>query len=254
MTVNAPIPERPHVDDVALPPDLALLWSRNAPPRRGPKPALSLDTVVATAVEIADADGLAQLSMARVAERLGYTTMSLYRYVKSKDDLITLMHDAAQGEPPAPTPGDWRAGLETWARGVFGILLRHRWMLYVPVTGPPAGPAALRWMEAALQNFDGTDAPEPLRLGAVQTLHSYVIGEARLSADLAAAGAPAWSYGQVLRRVTTPETHPALTRLVASGVFDGEDLDYDPDVELAFGLHRILDGIAQLVGPACADD
>ncbi|MDP9816208.1 TetR/AcrR family transcriptional regulator [Spirilliplanes yamanashiensis] len=251
MTVNAPGTDgRPYVDDVALPPDLALLWDRPPPARRGPKPALSLDAVVATAVDLADADGLAQLSMARVAERLGYTTMSLYRYVRSKDDLITLMNDAAQGEPPAPVPGDWRAGLEAWARGVFGVYMRHRWMLYVPITGPPAGPAALRWMEAALQNFDGTDVPDPLRLAAVQTLNSYVVGEARLSAELAAAGAPALSYGQLLRRVTAPDTHPALTRLVASGIFDADDLSYDPDVELAFGLHRILDGIARLVGPA----
>ena len=238
-------------DDV-LPPELALLWERRTPARRGPKPALSLGTVVATAVEIADADGLDRLSMARVAERLGYTTMSLYRYVRSKDDLITLMGDTAQGYPPPPVPGDWRAGLETWARGVFDVFTSHRWMLYVPITGPPATPGALRWMEAALQNLAGVDLPEYAKLGVIQTLHSFVIGEARLSAEIGAAGAPAMNYGRLLRLVTTPETHPALTRVVDTGLLDAEDATYDPDIDFTFGLQVILNGIAGTIGGADA--
>lgn len=241
------------MDDVALPPGLALLWDRQAAPRRGPKPALSLETVVSAAVALADADGLAQLSMARVAERLGYTTMSLYRYVKSKDDLLTLMADAANADPPPPSPASWRAGLGSWARGVFANYRTHPWLLHIPISGPPAGPSQLRWMEAGLQNLSAVDLPEETKLGVIQLLHGYVRGEAQFSADLAAAApqaAPGPTYGQILRAVTTPETHPALSRLVATGILDAPT-EYDPDVDFAFGLDRVLDGIAALVARPC---
>ena len=71
-----------------LPRVLQLLWGLDAPGRRGPKPALSLHQIGAAAVRIADAEGLGAVSMSRVAGELGYTTMSLYRYVESKDDLL----------------------------------------------------------------------------------------------------------------------------------------------------------------------
>ena len=82
-----------------LPPAVEQLWGLRGPGRArgGPKPALSLERIVAAAVELADAGGLAALSMSRLAEKLGFTTMSLYRYVASKDDLLVLVLDAALG-------------------------------------------------------------------------------------------------------------------------------------------------------------
>jgi AcrR family transcriptional regulator len=79
---------------------LDLLWGTVQPPTRGPKPALTLAHIVHTAVDVADADGLAAVSMRRVAEELGFTTMSLYRYVPSKEHLLELMIDAAAALPP----------------------------------------------------------------------------------------------------------------------------------------------------------
>ena len=84
-----------------LPPRLQLLWGLQERPRRGPKPGLSLERIVDAAIGLADAGGLAAVSMARVAAELGFTTMSLYRYVPTKDDLLELMVDAASGLPPA---------------------------------------------------------------------------------------------------------------------------------------------------------
>src|SRR5215207_6107774 len=81
---------------------LELLWGARRRPRRGPKPSLSVEQIVSAAVEVADDEGLAALSMQRVAERLGFTTMSLYRYVPGKGELIDLMLDAAFGRPPDP--------------------------------------------------------------------------------------------------------------------------------------------------------
>src|SRR5687767_15794759 len=83
-----------------LPRSLEVLWRRENRRRGAAKQALSLERIVAAAIEIADTEGLAGLSMARVAEKLGCATMSLYRHVPSKDDLLVFMMDAAPGEPP----------------------------------------------------------------------------------------------------------------------------------------------------------
>jgi AcrR family transcriptional regulator len=241
------------MDIARLPKNLVVLYEPRDTHRRGPKPALSLDGVIAAAVEIADAEGLAGVSMAKVAERLGFTTMSLYRYVKSKDDLLLLMADTAnQEQAPVATPESWRTGLETWAKGIFGIYRAHPWLLQVPVSGPPAGPAQLVWMDAGLQNLASLELHEGFKLQIIQLLHGYARGEAQLSTDLSgldpATGTSA-SYGAILRAVVDPETHPALSRLMASGILDGPTA-YDEDVDFGFGLGTILDGVEQLVGSA----
>src|SRR5580704_15308627 len=101
----------PTEDTPPLPPGLDLLWGRRGGGTRGPKPGLSIDAIVETAVAIADAEGLDAVSMARVANELGFTTMSLYRHVTSKDELLQLMWNAsAQGAEELELEGrGWRA-------------------------------------------------------------------------------------------------------------------------------------------------
>jgi AcrR family transcriptional regulator len=233
-----------------LPRNLVVLYEPQRSPRRGPRPAMTLDTVVAAAVEIADADGLGAVSMSRVAERLGFTTMSLYRYVKSKDELLLFMVDSANGQrPPEPTPQSWRAGLDRWARAVFGLYRRHPWLLRVPMNAPPAGPGQLRWLEAALANLTEVDLHEGQKLQITQLLHGYARGEAQLSTDLSTVDSDpdnSAGYGEILRTVTSPETHPALHRLAVSGVLD-ESIAYDDEADFGFGLHTVLDGVERLI-------
>jgi len=233
-----------------LPKNLVLLYEPRDGQRRGPRPAMSLAAVVEAGIAIADAEGLAGVSMAKVAERLGYTTMSLYRYVSNKDELLLLMANTANADPPpAPTPHAWREGLESWAKGIFGVYRRHRWLLQVPLSGPPAGPAQLLWMEAGLANLAEVDVHEGVKLQIIQLLHGYARGEAQLSNDLDTLGPEASTvadYGRILSAVTTPETHPSLARLLASGVLDGPT-GYDEDMDLGFGLSTILDGVAKVV-------
>src|SRR5690242_12324826 len=101
--------------DPPLPPSMARAGGVADRPSLGPKRAFTLDQVVAAGIAIAVEDGLPAVSMARVGERLGVSTMALYRYVAAKDDLLELMVDAALGAPPPAAPGeDWRAGLLRW--------------------------------------------------------------------------------------------------------------------------------------------
>jgi AcrR family transcriptional regulator len=131
-----------------LPPVIEALWGLRGPSRRGgPKPALSLERIVAAAVELADAGGLAALSMGRLAEKLGFTTMSLYRYVASKDDLLVLLLDAAWELPPEPPSGEWREQCTVWARALRDSYRAHPWALELPVSGLPAGPNQLTWFD-----------------------------------------------------------------------------------------------------------
>jgi AcrR family transcriptional regulator len=240
------------MDITRLPKNLVVLYEPRDMHRRGPRPALTVDAVVQAAIEIADAEGLAAVSMSRIAQRLGFTTMSLYRYVRSKDELLVLMADRANAEePPAPTPASWRDGLEAWTRALFAAYRRHPWLLQIPMSGPPAGPSQLAWMEAGVQNLAEAGLHEGRKLQIIQLLHGYARGEAQLSTELDRAGPDDTEtrvhYGDIVRAVTDPQTHPALTRMVATGMFDMATA-YDEDMDFGFGLSTILDGVAQLVG------
>jgi tetracycline repressor-like protein len=126
--------------DAPLPPGLDLLWGRRGGGTRGPKPGLSVDAIVETAVAIADAEGLDAVSMARVAKELGFTTMSLYRHVSIKDELLQLMWNAsAQGAEGLVLEGEgWRHRLRMWAIVQREMLDRHPWITQMPM-------AARRW-------------------------------------------------------------------------------------------------------------
>lgn len=103
------------------------------------------------AVGLADAEGLGALSMSRLARELGFTTMSLYRYVSSKDELLVLIQDAGAGPPPPMTEADWRVGLANWVRDQLTVLRAHPWMVRIPISGPPMNPNSVAWIESGLQ-------------------------------------------------------------------------------------------------------
>ena len=92
--------------EAGLPGAVAAAWGGRERPHKGPRPALSLPRIVAAAVRVADAEGLDAVSMGRVAAELGTAPMSLYRHVSAKDELLTLMADAAWGDVPDPGAPD----------------------------------------------------------------------------------------------------------------------------------------------------
>src|SRR5690348_6597025 len=99
-----------------LPRALQLMWGIEGPARPGPKPTLTISDIGAAGVRVADEAGLGAVSMAKVAAKVGFTTMSLYRYVDSKDELYAVMIDEAFGVPGPIDPAlGWRAGITQWA-------------------------------------------------------------------------------------------------------------------------------------------
>lgn len=232
--------------ETPLPPGLDLLWGRRERGRKGPKPGLSLDAIVDAAIAVADAEGLKSVSMARVAKELGFTTMSLYRYVDSKDELLQLMWNASASGAPEIEGDDWRSKLRCWAIEQRRLLARRRWVLEMPLVTPPAGPHSLAWLEQAMAAFEGTPLSDGERLGVVGLVSSYSLGEARMSYDARAAeeqGEQAFDYGAVLRAVTDEPTYPSLYRAAHSGEIDDSEGAGEEEAFL-FGLDLILDGIA----------
>ena len=240
---------------------LELLWGAAAPGSRGPRPSLTLARIVDTAMAVADADGLDAVSMRRVADELDVTTMSLYRYVPSKDALLELMLDAGAGIPPEDLtpPGPWRQGLERWARAIKAVYRRRPWLLHVPITGPPMGPNSLAWMESALAPLEGSELTYDDMLYVLLLLTVYVRGEAQLGFGIAEAeqrtGVSVQErdevYAQMMQALVSSGQYPTLARIAASGVF--ELAEEDPDAEFEFGLSRILDGIEALVHAGRSD-
>jgi AcrR family transcriptional regulator len=221
-----------------LPRALEILW-RDAPPGRRSR-GLSRERIVSAAIELADADGLGALSMARLAERLGCGTMSLYRHVANKDELVTFMLSAAPGPPTGPTDRtDWRGALTDWAIGLWDVYHRHSWILQAAAAGPPADPGQLAWLDAGLAAVGGTGLGERDKLAAVMAVLHFVRGAAAL--DIEAAGFDDGRYPALMRRVLDRQRFPALAAALEAGVFD--DTDDDPLADFHSGLSQLLDGI-----------
>jgi AcrR family transcriptional regulator len=226
---------------------IQLLWERRKPPRRGPKPALSVDRVVSAAIAVADAEGLEALSMRRVAEQLGVGTMSLYRHVPAKGELLDLMFDRALGElrPIDPSAGDWRARLEHHARETMALYRRHPWALQVSVTRPPLGPNTIGSFDAMLGAVRGIGLNPAEMVAAVTLVGSYARGAARSVVESAQAervtgesDAAWWGARQVFwEEFYDAERFPALTEVFESGGYE------NPIDAFEFGLARVLDGI-----------
>lgn len=237
-----------------LPQSIEMAWGLRERPGKGPRRGLSLDRIVQAGVRVAVEEGLPAVSMGRVASELGVSTMALYRYVSSKDDLLLLMVDSISAEPPPlPSPGEhWRPALERWAWSIRAILLRNTWAVRVPISGPPAMPNDVAWMEAALRCLRDTGLDGGAKISILLLLSAVVRNDVLLTADLEAALRASGTteqevlqgYGQLLARVADPLRFPAIHELIKDGVFNETD---GPDDEFAFALERVLDGIEMLV-------
>ncbi|MGY1605045.1 TetR/AcrR family transcriptional regulator C-terminal domain-containing protein [Geodermatophilus sp. SYSU D00815] len=173
---------------------LRLLWRRPGPgARRGPRPALALDDVVAAGIAAADATAGADVSLRQVGERLGVTAMALYTYVAGKAELLDLMHDAVHAEAELPADGgDWHAAVHAWAGALLAVHVRHPWTLRISFARPVLGPHEQAVLEALVGILrDAGLAPAAAR-PAVTALYHLVRGTAETVADarLAAADGP----------------------------------------------------------------
>ncbi|SEG81321.1 regulatory protein, tetR family [Thermomonospora echinospora] len=221
-----------------------LLWERDG---RESRRGLSLEEIVRTAIEVADAEGLAGLSMRKVAERLGFTTMSLYRHVPGRDHLIDLMSDAVTGPPPAPPAGDgWRPRLEACARHAWHLRERHPWLAEVRGTRHIPGPNTVAHYERMLSTLAGTGLSPAEVIAAVEVVGRFIDAQALTLVEIAQAergsgvSEQEW-WGARDSLYAHLDRYPTISALWEAGGYDR------PEDPFEFGLARLLDGIEALV-------
>lgn len=240
-----------------LPRGIALAWGVAANPQRGPKREMSVERIVEAAMEIADAEGLTAVSMAAVASRLGFTPMSLYRYVNAKEDLILLMQEEATGAPSdaARAAGDWRVRLEALYREQLQNYLAHPWVLDIPISGVPATPNSAAWMDAGLSALAGTALTYEERLavmllvtGTAHWAGTILAGYARVQRERGVDEQEITrNEDAVFRALISADAFPDLREAIDAGAFLDES---DP---FSFALARGLDGVADYIAAAEAD-
>jgi DNA-binding transcriptional regulator YhcF (GntR family) len=232
----------------------------------GPRPArvdgeLTTARVVRAAIEIADSEGLDALSMRGVAARVGASTMSTYRHVANKDELVLLMADAAYGELgyPPPHPTGWRERMERAGRTLWALHRRHPWLAHItPLTRPLPLPNLLVHSEHFLTALDefGLAATERMDLEIV--LFGHVQGVAmHLEREAQAAAATGvteegWMrvHGPAMGAIAASGRYPGFSALMSAFGGDGYDLDLDSIFEL--GMRLLLDGLAARLTPGRA--
>ncbi|WP_188678483.1 TetR family transcriptional regulator [Subtercola lobariae] len=267
--------------EVSLPHAVALSWGIAERPERGPKRELSIERIVESAIDIADVEGLSAVSMSRVATSLGFTTMSLYRYVTSKDDLLLLMQDQALDMPIPPeatgagqSDAGWRLQLREWVLLTRQTYLSHPWYAEIPVSGLLLTPMNLRLVDWGVRCLAPTGLSGSDKLAIVLLAGGY--------ARSGGGGVPEFSGGSefavAVRELVTEERFPYLRPVILEGAgaagvsgygsgdagAGGGSSDAGASVggasgggagvgvgaadSFEFGLERLLDGIEHYLG------
>ncbi|TWD73243.1 TetR family transcriptional regulator [Kribbella amoyensis] len=232
-------------DREQLPPGLALSWGVYPVQRRGPKPALSVERIVATGIEFGDSQGFEAISLQKIAAQLGVSTNAMYRYLSSKEELLVLVRDAAWGPPPVLPGTGWRIDATAWVHAQLDRYAERPWLLDVPIRGAPVTPNLLGWAEAMLQGLDGTGLNHHDNLGCVLLLDGFVRSHATLMRHLVTSDAipvQAEQVGQFLVPRLMAGPYPMLVKL-----YTGQEYEDEVDDDLEFGLTRVLDGIQVLI-------
>ncbi|MFI0367414.1 TetR/AcrR family transcriptional regulator [Actinomadura sp. 1N219] len=206
---------------------------------------LSVDRIAQAAMDIADAEGLAGISMQRVAAELDFTKMALYRHIKGKDELLAVMIEVAVGDAPDLTgvPGGWRGKLGQWAHQMWATWDRHPWLPGATVGDRIMGPREVAWTEAAVAALAGTGLSGAEQLDAVLLLSGHV----RNTRSTTAAGTQPWTADRRLNPAINAllddpaGRFPALTAAITAAG------NPSPGSSREFGLQRILDSLELLI-------
>jgi AcrR family transcriptional regulator len=220
----------------------------------------SAEEIVATAVRIIDADGLDALTVRRLASELGVAAMTVYSYVRSKDELLDLVVDGvAGGVALPPEEGEWRARAEALAHSLRTVLLAHPEGARLISERPIQSPNAFRIFDAGLGIFRDAGFPDEQAADAYFAFGNYVMGSVaqdivgvRLAPGSASgevpAGAPAPTYVQQLPADQFPNIR-ALAPLIYGTTGRAAEPNPDSRVDTSsrrfdFGLDSLLDGLA----------
>jgi AcrR family transcriptional regulator len=236
---------------------LELLWGTGGPRgRRGPRPGLSVEEIVRSAIAIADRGGLEAVTMRRLADSLGVRPMALYTYVPGKSELLDLMLDAVYGKMPRTAwRGDgWRERLAAVARDNRALFEAHPWAAAISTSRPPLGPGLMAKYEHELSALTNAGLDDVETDAALTFLLDFVRSSALAARDARATRQDTgmsdeewWTANApLLARIIDEDAYPTATRVgAAAGAAHGGA--YSPDHAWEFGLERVLDGLGVLI-------
>lgn len=227
-----------------------LIWLRAERSARGPAPSHSRAAIAAAAIALADAEGLAGVSMRKIAASLGAGTMSLYNYVPKKEHLFDLMLDAVAGEwrlPDAPS-GDSRADLAAFAREGLAAMRRHAWVPALVLTRPTIGPNSLRCTDHFLAVLSGSDLPGGTKMELFALLNGFLCQFAQWEASQRTNNANEQWTADLVAYLTVAVATGRYPH-VAAALSSGGEPDLDPDSVFNRSLERVIDVI---LGPSAS--
>jgi AcrR family transcriptional regulator len=208
-----------------------------------PRVPLSKERVLRAAIDLADEQGIDALSMRKLGQTLGVEAMSLYNHAANKDEILDGIVDLVIAEiEVVPPETGWQAQLRAQILAARRVLLRHPWAARVLESRSDAGPAAMAYLETIVGILRGAGFSLDTTHHAMHALGSRVFGfEQELFDEMGESG-PSPEEAAVLSGEMA-ERFPYITELAMAVSHEGGLGGCDDDVEFAFGLDLILDGL-----------
>ena len=215
-------------------------------PRRAP---LTRERVLAAAIDLADRDGIASLSMRKLAQELGVEAMSLYHHVANKDAILDGLIDLVFGEIDLPVgEADWKAAMRRRAISAREVLRRHPWATGLMESRSTPGAANLRHHDAVLGILRNAGFPLELAAHAYSLLDAYIYGFALQETSLPFnTPEETAEVAQAMMAEFPTDAYPHLTEIAVEHVLQP---GYSYASEYRFGLDLILDGLEQALATA----
>jgi AcrR family transcriptional regulator len=233
------------------------IWTQ--PPPGSRRPRFTRAQIAEVAIRIADAEGFEALSMRRIADELGAGTMTLYHYVRTKEDLITLMDDALMAEvllPPEAITPDWRASLAAVARASCRAFMNHPWWLQA-LSGARFGPNGMRHVEQTMAAVAHAPFDDQGKLDAIGIVDDYVFGfvfrRAELSkhSEFSGGSGPSQALLEFTRHELATGQYPHFAALVGddpAGMWTRVASQMNHERRFELGLAALLDGLPGMLG------
>lgn len=213
-------------------------------PAHDSRPPLSRDRVLRAALTVADVEGIAALSMRRVARELGFEVMSLYNHVGGKDEILDGILELviAEIEPPSAA-ADWRVAMRHSVTSAHEVLLRHPWAAGIWWIRD-VGPVRLAHMEALLRCLREAGLPVDVAYHGYHAVLMHILGFTAQQVHLSAGDEPAADQAAAFMKKLPVEQFPYFVEHVQQhldGGFGGDDFGYVLDMILD-GLERARSG------------
>jgi AcrR family transcriptional regulator len=203
--------------------------------------------VLRAALDLADRDGIEALSMRRLGQELGVDAMAIYRHLHGKDDLLDGVAEQIVGEIQRPLAiDDWKAAVRQQAMAARRVMLRHPWARRVLEERGTSGPAALAHIEAVLATLLDAGFSIDVAHHALHVLDSRIFGFNQALFEDSGPADPSPEVAAAMARALAG--YPRITELAQAASHEGVLGRCDDDVEFAFGLDLILDGLERLRG------